>query len=150
MKITRILAYQIELPLKEGGYAFSAGRSIKKRAPDLTVVRVETDEGMVGFGEVCPLGPAYSPAYANGVRTGIAELAPHLIGTDPTDTGVVARRMDSFLKGHPYVKSPIDMACWDILGKVAGLPTIDALRWAARRGRALLPRDLPGHARAHG
>src|SRR5262249_56180999 len=32
------------------------------------------------------------------------------------------RRMDAALKGHPYVKSGIDMACWDILGKATGQP----------------------------
>lgn len=133
MKITRILAYHIDLPLKEGGYAFSGGRSIKTY--DSTVVRIETDEGAVGFGEVCPLGPAYLPAYANGVRTGIAELAPHLIGLDPTETGVVSLAMDKHLKGHPYVKSPIDMACWDILGKVAGVPVATLL--GGRQGEAV-------------
>ncbi len=35
--------------------------------------------------------------------------------------------MDKNLKGHPYVKSAIDMACWDILGKVAGLPVCELL-----------------------
>jgi cis-L-3-hydroxyproline dehydratase len=71
---------------------------------------------------VCPLGPAYLPAYANGVRAGLKELAPVLIGEDPTQLGKLNRTMDAALKGHPYVKSAVDVACWDILGKVAGLP----------------------------
>jgi cis-L-3-hydroxyproline dehydratase len=120
MKIKRILVYKIELPLREGGYRFSGGRSIKFY--DSTIVRIETDQGLDGYGEVCPLGPAYLPAYAAGVRAGIAELGPHLIGLDPTQVGIVSRTMDRFLKGHPYVKSPIDMACWDILGQAAGVP----------------------------
>lgn len=120
MKITRILAYRVELPLNEGGYSFSGGRSI--RFNDSTVVRIETDAGLIGYGEVCPLGPSYLPAYAAGVRTGIAELAPHLIGQDPTQVAAISHLMDRHLKGHPYVKSPIDMACWDLLGLAAGLP----------------------------
>jgi L-alanine-DL-glutamate epimerase-like enolase superfamily enzyme len=80
------------------------------------VVRLETDAGLVGHGEVCPLGPAYLPAYAAGARSGLAELAPHLIGQDPTRIGVINRVMDERMKGHPYVKSALDMACWDILG----------------------------------
>ena len=53
---------------------------------DSTVVAVETDAGITGYGEVCPLGPAYLPAYAAGARTGIAELGPSLLGLDPTET----------------------------------------------------------------
>ena len=94
---------------------------------DSTIVRVETDAGIVGHGEVCPLGPFYLPAYAAGVRAGIAELGPHLIGEDPTELGRLNRRMDAALKGHPYVKSGIDMACWDILGQAAGLPVCTLL-----------------------
>jgi cis-L-3-hydroxyproline dehydratase len=89
---------------------------------DSTVVRVETDAGLVGHGEVCPLGPFYLPAYANGVRTGIAELGPHLLGEDPRQLQKLNRRMDAALKGHAYVKSGIDMACWDILGQATGQP----------------------------
>ena len=65
------------------------------------------------------MGPFYLPAYATGTRTGIAELAPHLIGEDPTQLLPLNQRMDIALKGHPYVKSGIDIACWDILGKVS-------------------------------
>lgn len=125
MKITRIAAYQVDLPLHEGSYKWSGGKSVE--VFDSTVVRVETDEGVVGHGEVCPLGPFYLPAYAKGARTGIAELAPHLLGADPTQVERLNRLMDAALLGHPYVKSAIDMACWDILGKVAGLPVCTLL-----------------------
>lgn len=120
MKITRISAYQVDLPLHEGKYSWSGGKSVD--VFDSTVVRIETDEGVVGFGEVCPLGPAYLPSYAEGARAGIAAVAPHLVGENPTELDAINRTMDTALKGHPYVKSPLDMACWDILGKVTGQP----------------------------
>lgn len=120
MKITRIRAYRVELPLREGSYKWSGGKSIN--VFDSTIVVVETDSGLVGYGEVCPLGPFYLPAYAAGCRAGIKELGPHLIGMNPTELGALNRRMDAALQGHPYVKSGIDMACWDILGKAANLP----------------------------
>lgn len=120
MKISRILAYRVELPLAEGSYKWSGGKAVT--VFDSTVVAVETDSGVVGYGEVCPLGPFYLPAYASGVRSGIAEIGPHLLGEDPTQLGKLNRRMDAALQGHPYVKSGLDMACWDILGKVTGQP----------------------------
>jgi len=120
MKITRVVAWQVDLPLHEGSYKWSGGKSIV--VFDSTVVAVETDAGITGYGEVCPLGPAYLPAYAAGVRAGLRELAPKLIGEDPTQLGHLNRTMDATIKGHPYVKSAVDVACWDILGKVAGLP----------------------------
>jgi L-alanine-DL-glutamate epimerase-like enolase superfamily enzyme len=125
MKIRRIRAYQVDLPLHEGSYHWSGGKSVQ--VFDSTVVCVETDSGLAGCGEVCPLGPAYLPAYAAGVRAGLAHLTPHLLGEDPTQLERLNRRMDAALKGHPYVKSPLDMACWDLLGKAAGLPVCSLL-----------------------
>jgi L-alanine-DL-glutamate epimerase-like enolase superfamily enzyme len=125
VKIRRIAAYRVELPLVEGSYRWSGGKAVS--VFDSTVVRVETDAGLVGHGEVCPLGPFYLPAYAAGVRAGIAELGPHLLGEDPRALGQLNRRMDAALKGHAYVKSGIDMACWDLLGQAAGLPVCTLL-----------------------
>ncbi len=125
MKVTRISAYQVDLPLVEGPYNWSGGNTVS--VFDSTIVRVETDTGIAGYGEVCPLGPAYLPAYAEGARTGIAEIGPSLLGLDPTQLSVLNGAMDAALKGHPYVKSPIDVACWDILGKVAGIPVCELL-----------------------
>lgn len=130
MRIAAIRVYQVDLPLKEGRYSWSNGNFVE--VFDSTVVEVETDTGLRGYGECCPLGSAYLPAYALGVRSGLAELAPKVIGLDPLDLGVLNRHMDAVLRGHPYVKSAIDVACWDILGKAAGLPVHKLLGGAAQ------------------
>ena len=124
MKITRIAIHQVDLPLKEGSYSW-ADQSFA--AFDSTVVIVDTDQGITGYGETCPLGPAYLAAFAEGARTGIATIGKDLIGQDPTALDVINARMDASLKGHPYAKSALDAACWDILGKSTGKPVYQLL-----------------------
>lgn len=125
MKITGIRAYQVDLPLKEGRYSWSNGNYVE--VFDATVVEIETDAGITGYGECCPLGSAYLPSYALGVRSGLAEIAPKVIGLDPRDLNVINRHMDAVLRGHPYIKAAIDVACWDILGQATGLPVYQLL-----------------------
>jgi L-alanine-DL-glutamate epimerase-like enolase superfamily enzyme len=125
MQITGIRVWRAELPLHEGRYSWSNDNSVD--VFDSTVVAVDTDAGVTGWGEVCPLGPAYLPAYAEGARAGIRELGPALVGQDPREVDRINLLMDGRLRGHPYVKSALDMACWDILGKVAGLPVVTLL-----------------------
>jgi len=125
MKISKISIFQVDLPLYEGSYNWSGNKSVE--VFDSTVVQVETDEGIIGYGEVCPLGPVYLPAYAEGARAGIQVLAPALLGLDPTQLVKLNRQMDTMLKGHPYVKSAIDMACWDIFGQATGQPVTNLL-----------------------
>lgn len=119
MKINKVIVYRVVVPLG-GRYAWSNDLFVEES--DATVVEIVTDEGISGFAEITPLGPAYMPAYAEGARTGLQKLAPSLIGLNPCDIGVVNRVMDLALAGHPYVKSPIDIACWDILGQASGRP----------------------------
>src|SRR5207253_3039253 len=78
--------------------------------------------GLTGWGEVCPLGPAYLPAFAEGARAALREMAPAVVGLDPRNLGLINDRMDAALRGHGYAKSPIDIACWDLLGRAAGCP----------------------------
>src|SRR4029079_10883630 len=99
MKIARVFAHRVELPLNEGSYKWSGGKSVS--VFDSTIVGVETDSGLIGYGEVCPLGPSYLPAYANGVREGLKELAPHVLNLDPRELSVLNHRMDMALNGHP-------------------------------------------------
>ncbi|PHQ67467.1 MAG: mandelate racemase [Sneathiella sp.] len=135
MKITAIKAWQVDLPLKEGRYSWSNGNFVD--VFDSTVVAIETDEGVTGYAECCPLGSTYLPSYAKGVRAGLLELAPHLIGADPLALNVINHRMDRALRGHPYAKAPIDIACWDILGKVTNQPVYSLLGGAMQDDVAL-------------
>jgi L-alanine-DL-glutamate epimerase-like enolase superfamily enzyme len=125
VKIAAIRVYQVDLPLVEGRYSWSEGKFVE--VFDSTVVELLTDDGNSGIGEVCPLGPFYLPAFGAGARAGIGELATTLIGQDPTAIGPVNLLMDRALLGHPYVKSAIDMACWDLLGKVTGKSVCDLM-----------------------
>src|SRR5690606_22365802 len=97
MKITRIRAYSVNLPVKGGRYSWSKGKSVAQ--VDSTIVRIDTDEGVTGWGEVCPLGSFYLPAFATGARAAIAEMGPHLLGLDPAGLEAVNRAMDTVLKG---------------------------------------------------
>lgn len=135
MKITAIKVYQVDLPLREGRYNWSGGNFME--VFDSTVVAVETDAGITGYAECCPLGSAYLPSYAKGVRAGIDEIGPKLVGHDPIDLWPLNHHMDAVLRGHPYVKAPIDIACWDIMGKVVGLPVYKLLGGAGQKRIAL-------------
>jgi len=125
MKITRINVYMLDIAVPGGPFHFSLGRSIA--ASDHSFVMIETDEGVSGIGEFAPVTNLYLEQHAAGARAAIAEMAPALIGLDPRKTNEIYRAMDAQLRGHGYAKSPIDMACWDILGKWTGLSVSDLL-----------------------
>jgi L-alanine-DL-glutamate epimerase-like enolase superfamily enzyme len=103
----------------------SGGRAIE--ALPSTVVRIRTDEGIEGFGETCPLGTAYLPAFGEGARAALHELLPALVGLDPCNLALVNEAMDRALRGHAYAKSAVDVACWDVLGKATGQPVATLL-----------------------
>ncbi|TQV78449.1 mandelate racemase/muconate lactonizing enzyme family protein [Denitrobaculum tricleocarpae] len=120
MKITRITVWQMDLPLS-APYWLSGGR-LKFEQLDSTFVRIETDVGHSGWGEDCPWGESYLPAHGRGIRAGLEILAPMLLGEDPRALDHINRLMDVTLPGHFYVKSALDVACWDLLGQSAGMP----------------------------
>ena len=130
MRISALNVHQVDLPLKEGRYSWSNGNYVE--VFDSTVLEIVTDEGLKGHAECCPLGSAYLPSFALGVRAGLAELAPHLLGQDPLNVGEINRTMDAALRGHPYAKAPVDIACWDLLGKATDLPVHALLGGAAQ------------------
>lgn len=125
MRISRVEVYGYTLHYRHGHYVMSGGQDITALAS--TVVRLITDEGLVGWGEVCPLGPRYLPAFAGGARAALREMVPALLGADPRELHVIRRRLDGALRGHEYAKAVLDIACWDIAGKSAGCPIVTLL-----------------------
>jgi len=71
MKITRISVFHVDLPL-EHPYWLSGGR-LKFEMLDATLVKIETDAGITGWGEGTPWGHTYVPAHGPGIRAGYAK-----------------------------------------------------------------------------
>ena len=125
MKIAAIEVYQVDLPYANGTYRLSGGRTYNSF--DATVVRVKTDCGLEGWGESTPFGANYIAAHAKGVRSGLEEIAPAVLGLDPRKLDSLNDAMDGALAGHNHAKTPIDVACWDIFGKAINMPVCDLL-----------------------
>ena len=119
-KIRRVSVWQKRLPLAKP-YFLHGGR-LKFEALDSTLVCVETQGGIAGWGESCPWGHSYLPAHGGGVRAALALLAPALLGANAAALEANNRKMDSALPGHLSAKAALDMACWDILGIAANMP----------------------------
>jgi L-alanine-DL-glutamate epimerase-like enolase superfamily enzyme len=118
MKITRLNLWRVALT-SHTTYYMAEGKACA--TVDSMVLRIDTDAGLQGWGEVCPI-PHYLPAYAEGVAPALEELAPVLLGSDPVGPEAVMARLDRHLPRHRYAKSVVDIALWDLTGKAAGLP----------------------------
>ncbi|MGC6440740.1 MAG: mandelate racemase/muconate lactonizing enzyme family protein [Candidatus Puniceispirillaceae bacterium] len=123
MKITRITVW--DRPLTSlATYYMADGKTCDTVSS--IVIKVDTDQGISGWGEVCPI-PHYLPAYSDGVLPALEYMAPVLIGADPLGAAALHQKMSQFLIGHPYAKSPVDIACWDITAKAANMPLYQLL-----------------------
>lgn len=118
VRITRLTIWNVPLTSHET-YYMAGGKTCATTAS--IVLRIDTDTGLSGWGEVCPI-PHYLPAYADGVLPAVTEMAPVLLGADPVGPEAVMARLDAHLQGHPYAKSLIDTALWDLTAQVARLP----------------------------
>jgi L-alanine-DL-glutamate epimerase-like enolase superfamily enzyme len=120
VKIIGADVFDYRLNYSHGEYVMSGNRAAVFQVG--TLVRLRTDDDLDGWGEITPLGSTYLPTSPDLVRAGLAEILPHLLGLDPTNISAINRAMDSAVLGQGYAKSAIDIACWDLLGKSAGLP----------------------------
>ena len=118
MKIKSITAWLVPLT-SHATYYMASGKTCD--TVETAIVRLETDTGRAGWGEVCPI-PHYLPAYARGVAPALQEMAPVLLGADPVGPEALMDCVDEYLHGHDYAKSAVDTALWDLTAQAAGLP----------------------------
>lgn len=125
MRITGVDVFGYAVGYVHGTYVMSGGRAATLE--DGTLVRLRTDDGLVGWGEVTTLGRTYLPTSPGTIRAALVELAPALLGLDPTNPAAVNQAMDATLLGQPYAKSALDTACWDLFGRAVDRPVADLL-----------------------
>jgi L-alanine-DL-glutamate epimerase-like enolase superfamily enzyme len=125
MQIRRIDVHAVRFRHPAGPFTMSGGRVSTEQ--DSTLVRVETDDGLVGWGEQCVISPDYAPGYAGSTRAVLELLGRAVLGADPRQVEVAYTRMDAAARGYHYAKSALDMACWDLLGRATGMRVSDLL-----------------------
>ncbi len=146
MKITRVEAIPVCVPLKKGWTAKTAhGEHV---VSPYVIVKVHTDAGLVGLGEATISGLWSGETQAGSVAAIADYIAPQLVGADPRDITAARRAMDFIIKLNPFTKAAVEMALWDIAGKAVGLPVYRLLGGKVRdRVRIKLvvwARDVPG------
>ncbi|TNF86069.1 MAG: mandelate racemase, partial [Gammaproteobacteria bacterium] len=129
MRISEIHVYQKDLPVVDGPYTMS---TMTLHSIDTTIIRLVSDSGLVGWGEVAPIGPLYQPQHALGARAALAQMAQGLIGQSCLTPLLLRRHMDGLLNGHNYAKAAIDIAIMDLLGKHYKVRVCDLLGGAER------------------
>jgi L-alanine-DL-glutamate epimerase-like enolase superfamily enzyme len=120
MKITRIETIPVNVPIEQS--RATRGALGSHTTSPFLLLKVATDEGITGLGEVS-CTPRWSGedqvTAAHFIRTA---LEPLLVGTDPCAVETLGPLLKRGLGNNPFTKAGIEMACWDILGKAAGLP----------------------------
>lgn len=124
MKIKEIHVYSHTMPVKNGPYTIA---SSKVYSLDTTLVKLVADNGLIGWGETCPVGSTYQPHHAKGAVAALEEMAQGLIGANPLQPLVLRRKMDSLLNSHRYAKAAIDIAAYDLTGKHLNMRVADLL-----------------------
>lgn len=136
MKITAIDVHMVRMPpRRDHNWASKMSIPIGHHA----IIEISTDEGITGWGEA-PAGPTWGGSHGKyfgeapeTVRALIETyLQPALLGADPTQISVIHTLMDKAIKGSPYAKAAIDMACYDLAGKQLGVPVSTLLGGAHR------------------
>ncbi|RWN50275.1 mandelate racemase/muconate lactonizing enzyme family protein [Mesorhizobium sp.] len=129
MRIERITLYSVPIDVGMELTRYVASQSINP-ALDVLVVKIETDSGLIGWGEVSSAPPYYLPELSAGAREGIRHVASVVLGRDPRRVAAILRDISAALRGHGNAKTALEMALWDLAAKAHGVPLIDL--WGGR------------------
>lgn len=117
MRIQEVEAIPYRIPLTKP-LRFASG---SVEIAEHVLLRLTTDDGLVGVADIPPRPYTYGETSASvvGIITGV--FAGILIGSDPLDRGTIHARLARTV-GNPTAKGAIDIALWDLLGQSLGVP----------------------------
>src|SRR3954463_92406 len=138
MKITRIETIPVRVPIKPA-LAIRGGRGLSHSVSPFLLVRIHTDEGIVGVGEA-----SCTPRWS-GEDQGTAAhfvntyFAPVLVGETLTLAEIerLSTKFAAAVAGNYFTKSAVEMALWDIVGKAQSKPA-----WQIARQDSTVPSTL--------
>ncbi|MCP3891619.1 MAG: hypothetical protein GY702_22540 [Desulfobulbaceae bacterium] len=120
MRIEAVELIETCIPLKKAYKLSKRYGYLKETKP--VIVKINTDEGLLGYGETDPMGK-FTGETPESVAVIIKnDLAPAILGKDPTNVGRITEIMEDVVRDNHMAKGTIDMACYDLLGKAAGMP----------------------------
>jgi len=117
-KISNIDVIPVTIPYKEA-FITAYGQRVYK---DHVIVRIQTSDGLVGFGESAPVPWIHGETQLTISAIIKKYFAPIIIGKDPYDLEKIVHELDKILANVPIAKAAIDIALHDILGKILGVP----------------------------
>lgn len=118
MRITALEAWQVEMQLAEPyTIAYETVSSTHN-----VFLRIETSSGITGYGCAAPDLQVTGETYQDVLKAFQEIIQPALKGSDPLRSAFLMRRLQLYLKSQPSALAMVDMALYDILGKVANLP----------------------------
>ena len=130
MKIRRIETIPVLVPIRPE-FVIRGSIGTHSESP-FVMLRVHTDEGITGLGEVSCTPLWSGEDNVTAVHIIRSFLEPALVGEDPRDIERLTAKMRRAVFGHPFTKSGVEIALWDILGKSCGLPVYRLLGGAVR------------------
>jgi muconate cycloisomerase len=120
MKIANVRVIQAEIPVaRPHKMSFTTLEAVQ-----FVFVRLETADGIVGWGEAaCLGGPTWSEESSESVAATIERyIAPWLAGREAEGIEVLAREMARRVQGNPFARAAVEMALWDLNGRALGVP----------------------------
>lgn len=129
MKITRLSVFTVQHDASVTKTRYASSDKLKSDL-ETNIIKLETDSGLVGWGETCPAPSYYLPILATGARAAIAHVTPLVLGQDCRNCNRIMNSISTAMRGQYPARSALDMALRDLHAKALGAPLVDV--WGGR------------------
>lgn len=131
--IERLSVFLLQIPVKS---ARGHGSGTVKQNVSVVIIRLETENGYVGWGEASPWSVFTGTAEAVHAALDIY-LRPVVVGANPAWMSDIMAKAEHQIVGHPEAKAALETALLDLIGQAAGLPVSELLGGRCRDRIAL-------------